>query len=224
MAEVANTMDERSRSPLADITGTDTVAETGGVCGVELREMPQAAAVLVAARRGETDAASAALAQVLGATPPATPAIAAAGDARILWSGPGKWLVMLDGAAAAAHSENIRAATKESAAIVDQSDMRVELALSGPHARDVLSRLVSIDVDAAAFPPGSAAMTGIAHVSGHVWLAPARTGQPEVFHILGPRSYAESLWHHVVVAAEQYGLRAITVADGARSHDTDAAD
>ncbi len=216
--------DDLGRSPLAGRRGTDTVETTGGICGVELREVSQTAAVLVIARRDRTDAASAALATVLGAAPPATPAIVHADDAHVLWSGPGKWLVMLDGTTAIARTAALSAALKDCAAVVDQSDMRVEMACAGPRARDAMAKLVGIDVHPTAFPPGSAAMTGIAHMSCYVWLAAAHEATPETFHILGPRSYAESLWHHAVIAAEEYGLRAVTLSDGDRLENADAAD
>lgn len=109
---------------------------------------------------------------------------------RILWSGRRQALVL--GAPLAVTG----------AAVTDQSDAWVALTLSGARARDVLSRLVPIDLRDRAFPEAATARTLLQHVT----VSLTRTA-PDAYLILAFRSMAGTLVHDITVAMENAAAR-----------------
>lgn len=81
-------------------------------------------------------------------------------------------------------------------AVLELSDSRVRLALSGPLVTAVLARCVPIDLRPAAFPVGEGRVAPIHEVA--IFLH--RTGV-EAFDLYLPRSTAVSLWEWIVEAA-----------------------
>jgi len=110
----------------------------------------------IAPFRGQTAAISDALAQAHGLPFPAPGALHDAGGTRIAWSGLDQ--AFLIGAAP-------DAGLARHAALTDQSDAWAQMILDGPSVRDVLARLVPIDLTHAACPPGSARRTLLGHMT-----------------------------------------------------------
>jgi heterotetrameric sarcosine oxidase gamma subunit len=124
-----------------------------------------------------------------------------AGPARIAWSGLDQaFLIGVDPAQAlAAH-----------AALIDQSDAWAHLAIDGADSRDVLARLVPIDLSPAACPKGSARRTLLGHMPCLI-LHPGGAA----FEILVLRSMAQSALHDLT--------RAMTAMAARRSRDGQSA-
>ena len=194
-----------ARSALAGTTPVITVSATGNRRGVVVEEVAPVHVLQVITRRGKAGAVVVALRDATGVDAPQTPTRIAKGDVALVWSGPGQWLVMSPGASET--SKRVTAALAGLAAVVDQSDARVHLRLTGPDVRAALAKLVMLDLHPGEFAPGAAAMTVIAHVPVHLWRLTDGVEGP-VFVIAGPQSYATSLWHHIVISAAEYGLDA----------------
>ncbi|MGE4481255.1 sarcosine oxidase subunit gamma [Acidocella sp.] len=126
-----------------------------------------------------------ALEAALGVVLPATPKRLSLGDADILWNGPGQWLVLgeLD-------------MPETLAAVTEQTDGLCLLTLSGPHAVEVLKRLLPIDI--ACFAEDDVAITTAAHIGVRVW----REGA--VFNLACFRSFAGALHHALAQAAQSF--------------------
>lgn len=196
-----------ARSPIAGTAAVSTVATAGGKPGVILTEQPAGTVLQIIARRGKTDAVRVALQSLTGLEAPPKPARVAKDNIALVWSGHGQWLLMTDAQSGAAIVTKAASVLTGLASLTDQSDARMHLKLAGPRTRDALAKLAGIDVHPAVFPAGAAAMTVIADIPVHLWRLPDQAEGP-AFEIAGPQSYAASLWHHVVVAAEEYGLQA----------------
>ena len=84
----------------------------------------------------------------------------------------------------------------ETGAVVELSDSRVRLALSGPLTVPVLARCLPIDLRPRAFPEGAGKTAPIHEVAVFIH----RTG-PESFELYLPAGYARSLWEWIVEAA-----------------------
>jgi sarcosine oxidase subunit gamma len=127
----------------------------------------------------------------LGVSLPAAGRTCPAGDILWVWSGPGSWLAIaeapVDVAAAAAF-----------AAITEQSDGKAIFVVSGPHARQILQKLVPIDLHEAEFLPDHTAVTLAGHIPVQIW----REG--ETFCLACFRSFAAAL-HHALADAETPG-------------------
>ncbi|MBN9508813.1 MAG: hypothetical protein J0I21_06780 [Alphaproteobacteria bacterium] len=81
------------------------------------------------------------------------------------------------------------AAAAEHGAAIDVSDARAVLRLSGPGSRDLLARLLPLDLHPRAFAPHHAASTVAAHIGVQVRQIDARP----TYDLACLRSYAESL-------------------------------
>jgi len=137
--------------------------------------------------------AKAALEAALGANLPPPNHALADGDVTWLWSGPDSWLAMaetgLDARLAAASSH---------AAITDQSDGKAIFLVSGPRAREILEKLVPIDLHEAEFLPGHTALTLAGHIPVQIWR------EDGAFALACFRSFAAAL-HHALAQAETPG-------------------
>ncbi len=164
--------------------GTGLPVELRGVAIAPLAFAPISA---IAPFRGrEADVAA-----MLGATLEVGTAVAL-GDARLVWAGFGQWFLI------GAPAPDLGGA----AAITEQGDGWAGLRLTGPATRDVLARLVPIDLDPAAFPPGRAARSLLGHVPA---LMVAIEGGCELFV---PRSYAGTAAEEISHAARAVAARA----------------
>lgn len=109
-----------------------------------------------------------------------------------LWNGPNAWLVLDEDAAPLAARTGGR--------VTDQSDGLYLFSVSGPFAREILKRLVPIDLREASFAPDAVAITHAAHIGVRIW----REGG--AFILACFRSFAPSL-HHALVEAEGAAAR-----------------
>jgi heterotetrameric sarcosine oxidase gamma subunit len=110
----------------------------------------------------------------------------------IIWNGPNSWLVLDEDASSLA--------VRTGGAVTDQSDGLFLFAISGPPAREILKRLVPIDLRETAFPPDAAAITHAAHIGVRIWR------ENDAFILACFRSFATSL-HHALAEAENSAAR-----------------
>ncbi len=131
---------------------------------------------------------------------------AADADGRVhaLWTGPGDWLVTCTEADRPLLETRLRAALEGmTGALTDVGHGFAVLNLSGPAAVDVLAQGCGIDLDPAVFTDGACAMTAMARMQVVIHRLPRGGG----YDVYVARSFAESLWHFVTVAALEFGYR-----------------
>lgn len=129
----------------------------------------------------------------LGLDLPTCPQRAIAGEIAFATTGPGAWLVTHEGGGKALVSA-LRPVIQGLAAITDQTGAYGVLRLSGLRVRDLLCRLVPLDLHPRAFEIGNVAATVSGHVGATVWrLADSDAGAP-VFEIAVYRSFAGYFW------------------------------
>jgi sarcosine oxidase subunit gamma len=150
----------------------------------KLVELPWVRRVLLAPLRGEP-------------APGPVGRVAAVGGGRIVWAGLGQWLV-----------EGEAAASTAGVAVTDQSDAWAGVALTGTAARDVLARLVPLDLDAAVFLPGTVARSMLRHV------ALLLIANDDGFELLVPRSMARTAIADIGAAMRAVAARAALTPGG----------
>jgi len=188
-------------SALADALKPGVYGDAGAAgAGIEIRELKPLAVVQVAAF--DPDRAAGAIGATLGAPAPSSRnGVATAGQATVLWTGPGRWLVIepesRDLASMLAHD-----CPGDVAAITDLGHARTVLRVEGPKVRDLLAKLCTLDLDSAVFPPGSCAQTQFGHV-GVLLYCRVQDG----FDVFLPRSFAVSAWESMIDAALEFGCR-----------------
>jgi sarcosine oxidase subunit gamma len=171
--------------------------------GVTVGEIPHRAIINI---RG--DAASAVfIAAVKTATGVDLPIVAnsvlSAGDLSILWLGPDEWwLVGPDQKRTELVDRLRRAFAGQHAAVTDVSESRTTISITGPAAREVLARGISLDLHPRVFGPGQCAQTGMskANVLLH------QTDDRPSYEIYILKSFADYLWRWIGLVAEDFGL------------------
>lgn len=146
-------------------------------------------------RSGELDRI---LSELLGAKPPRTPTVSQGRNARLIWSGPDRWLF------ASESGEVMRQVITKlagAAAVSDQSDARAVLRLWGPQVRNVLAKGCLIDLHPRAFRPGDVALTSIAHIGVQLW----QIDDGPTYDLAVFRSMAMSFWSWFQASAAEYG-------------------
>src|SRR5262249_23006503 len=91
------------------------------------------------------------------------------------------------------------------AAVMDQSDSRLVLHLSGPNVRDVLAKGVSIDLHPNVFRPGDIASTLVAYVGVQIDRLDATT-----YQLTAPRRMAGTIWSWLTASAAEFGYDVAT--------------
>lgn len=99
------------------------------------------------------------VADALGLPLPAANRVSESGGRRALWLGPDEWLVVAADGEERALVALLEDAVAGDGAVVDLSANRTGIALSGPHARDVLATCCSLDLHPRVFGPGQCAQT-----------------------------------------------------------------
>ena len=156
----------------------------------------------VAARRGKTGALVEAVRAVYAVEPPLKPRLAEGRNVAFAWAGPDQWLAIAEERGAPVLERELKAATSGLASIANQSDGRTVIAVSGPLARDLLSKHLPIDLHSRAFKPGDVALTYASHVGVILW----QTDAAPTFELACTRSFADTLWRWLVQAGAEYGL------------------
>jgi sarcosine oxidase subunit gamma len=87
------------------------------------------------------------------------------------------------------------------ATVVDQSDGRVLMGISGPSVRKILGRCVAVDLHPEVFEEGRSATMMCCHVAANV----ARTGA-DTFEIIVPRSLAGSVFEELMEMGREHAL------------------
>ncbi|MGB1008004.1 MAG: sarcosine oxidase subunit gamma, partial [Thalassobaculaceae bacterium] len=153
---------------------------------------------------GATSAAADALARHLGQTLPAAGAAVGGGDRpRVLWNGPGRWLIVApDGDGLPAR---VAAVVGDGAAVVDLSHGRAVMRIRGAVWRQILAKGTAIDLDPVALTGEQVRLTALFHVP--VVLDVRDDGA--AVDIFAARSLAPDLWAALTDAAGEFGYRIV---------------
>lgn len=135
---------------------------------------------------------------------------AAAPHVTALWQGPDEWLlVVADGDAAAVAERLNTALAGVHHQAVDVSDNFTAIELSGRHGRDLLAKLVTIDLHRRSFHAAEAVATRLAKAEIRLWLTADETLPSGLsFTIFVRRSFADYVWCLLADAGREWGLPA----------------
>jgi sarcosine oxidase subunit gamma len=117
-----------------------------------------------------------------------------------VWAGPDHWLAVAERGVSRDLEAELKSRLAGIASVVDQSDGRIVVRISGPHARDVLAKGVPIDLHPRAFSPGSVVITHASHIGVILW----QTDDAPTYEAALFRSYADSFTHWLFEAAAEF--------------------
>lgn len=126
-----------------------------------------------------------------GVTLPSEPKRVLGEGIAFLWSGPGQWLAVADRGSGRDLELELKPKLAGLAAVVDLSDGRQVVRISGARARDVLVKGVPIDLHPRAFKPNDVAITHASHIGVIMWQVDATPS----YDVAMFRSFADSFMH-----------------------------
>lgn len=192
-------MAEPDQNIIAVSAFTDWTAVASPAVGIDVIEDRSIAGITAFA--ATTDDVAARLAERYGVTPPeGTRRIVGDGGIVLQWAGPRQWLMMAPANTTADLEADVSQLLDGLAAVVDHTDARALLRISGPETRAVLAKVVGIDLHPRAFAIGDVAVTHAAHVGITIALV---DDQP-TFEISLSRSFADSFAAALVDAAAAF--------------------
>jgi sarcosine oxidase subunit gamma len=189
-------------SSLRAHTGADAGHGGDAAPGVVIAERIDVAICSVLARRGGADPLARAVQSAFTLELPQTSRYVGNGAIAFAWAGPGQWLALGERMTGPAFEQQLRAATGDAAAIIDQSHGRTLIRVSGPRARETLAKGVPIDLHPSAFGLGSAASTVVAYIGTHFWQVDAAPTYD--FSVASSLALAFLEW--LIEAAAEFGV------------------
>jgi sarcosine oxidase subunit gamma len=127
--------------------------------------------------------------------------VAVSNATRVLWIGPGRWLVC-EGEGHDLADRLAEHCKRDIAAITDLSHARTTIRIEGKAARAVLAKLCTLDFDPPAFPPDTCAQTQLGQIGA---LLDCRAA--DAFDIAVYRGFAQSGWEMLTDAALEFGYQ-----------------
>ncbi len=200
-------MPESGWAPRSAFAGLAAASAAGR--GVLVSDRDGLGLATVLARKAQLGALAARVREHYGMDLPDGPRRAAAGETAFVGTGPGAWLATCE-RGANAFAASLAQVLGATASVSDQSDGLAILRLTGPNVRDVLAKLVAIDVHPQAFRPGDAAGTTLSHMGVTLWRLEDGGDGAAVFELAIFRSLAGSLWHALDASAAEFGLAVVT--------------
>ena len=194
-----------SRSVLDRIAQPGRHGQLGGAPGVVLGECRYRGVVSLIARKGMATAVAAAARAAYGVALPLKPGSERSGAMTFIWAGPERWLVIAEDRSSEELAQSLRSVFAGLAAIAEQGDGRALIRISGPRARDVLAKILTIDLHPRVFRRGDTAITGAAHLEVQIWQV---DDQPS-YEIALFRGFAGSFWHWLIASAAEYGYEVV---------------
>jgi len=191
------------RSALAHFGLNTPAGQAKAAVGITVGEVAHRAIINIRGNPGDL-VFSAAVKVATGADLPiAANTVSVADDLRILWLGPNEWWVVAPDAKRAELIERLRQSfAGQHTAVCDVSESRTVITVTGPAARDVLARGISLDLHPRAFGPGQCAQTGMA--KANVVLHQIDNAPSYEIYIL--KSFSDYLWRWIGLVAEDFGL------------------
>jgi sarcosine oxidase subunit gamma len=192
------------RSPLAGLVVAGRFGAPAEVPGLLIEPRAMALAS-VTARRGQAAALAAAVKERYGVALPEGPRRASNDAIAFAGVGPGQWIASAATVGTAEFVTRLKSDLGAFAAVVDQSDSRLVLRLTGARVRDVLAKGVSVDLHPRVFKPGDVATTPVAHIGAQLDLL----DDAPTFQLTAPRSMAGSFWSWLTASAAEFGYEVI---------------
>lgn len=126
----------------------------------------------------------------MGLNVPSALSVTHSADRRVVWMSPDELLLIMPRADLFAVKDQLdQALAGQHAMVLDASDTRATVRLTGTKVADVLAKGAPVDTSDHGFPPGTARRTHMAGLSVAIWRLDATTWEVVTF-----RSYAHHLW------------------------------
>lgn len=190
------------RTPFAGLADRGRFGRTfADAAPLTLTERTNVAFLQIVARKGAAYRLLAAVREETGLDLPQGPLRVKRNGLSFHGTGPGQWLAVAENEASLGLLQNVVRVLDGLASIVDVTDGKAVLRVSGPAARQVLAKGCSLDLHPSAFGEESTARTAIALIPCQIWQVDAAPS----YDVAVDLSYAASFWHWITASAEEFG-------------------
>lgn len=166
---------------------TDLKSTSHAAFAIDIRDDMTIASI--ASAKGKVEEIKAAIQAAYSVTLPDKPVRVAGDGIAFIWHGPGQWMALADRGPNDRDLElELKPVLAGLAAVVDQSDGRAVVRVSGSRVRDVLAKGIAIDLHPSAFKANSVAITHAAHIGIVIW----QLDEQPAYEIAMFRSFADS--------------------------------
>ena len=191
--------------------GTRAVAERGEA-GVAMKEVPFKGLVNLRGKPGDKQFLAAAE-KALGTPLPLAPnTVAAKGEVTVLWLSPEEWLVITPDDGPRMADKLLGALSGLHVSVVDVSESRTCIHLTGPQARKVMMKAGPLDVHPRNFAVGHCAQTHLAKALTTIHHVSESEQDGPAYDIYVLRSFSDYLWRWLEDAGQEYGVAVLTQA------------
>lgn len=197
--------DSAPRWPMDDLFTYGRIGHAMGPAGTKILTRTRIELAELMPFKGREEALVATMRDLHGIHLPRLPRRVEGRQFACIWAGPGRWLLETDAVQQNA-MEDLERSLVGGAALVRQTDGRTLLRISGPKAREVLRKGVTIDLHPRSFGVGDTAITLVAGMDVHLW----QLNDLPTYDLLINRSIAGSFWHWLISAAAEFGLECAT--------------
>lgn len=144
-----------------------------------------------AAAKGRLQALAGAIREVYGVELPRRPERVVGHGIAFVWAGPDQWLAIADRALGRDLEQELRPLLRGLGSVVDQSDGRAVVRVSGSLVRQVLGKGVPVDLHSGSFSVNAVAITHASHIGVIIW----QLDDVPTFEMAMFRSYADCFMH-----------------------------
>ena len=144
-----------------------------------------------AAAKGRVQALIGAIREAYGVELPRHPDRVIGHGIAFVWAGPDQWLAIADRTERCDLEQELKPRLAGLASVVDQSDGRVVVRVSGSLARKVLAKGIPVDLHARSFGVNAVAITHASHIGVVIW----QLDDVPTFEMAMFRSFADSFTH-----------------------------
>ena len=172
-----------------------------GKTGVTLRELTACTLAELTAFKGQKEALATVIVTAFGIALPSANKTASKDGVTFVSVGPGKWLVTGEGSAERDLVAQLQKSAGPLAAVVDQSDARAVVEISGDKARSALAKGVMVDLDPVVFKTGDAAVS----FAVQFWITLWQMNDAPTYRLAVFRSMGRDLLHWLESSAAEFG-------------------
>lgn len=196
-------MADFSLSPHTALTRAPILPAPGvGPKAVTISLPPTMALASVIARKGQTEPLTRTVETAFGIRLPSGPKRVVGTGISFIGTAPGQWLATGEAALLDGLVDRLADRISAFAAVIDQSDSRTLIRITGPKARAALAKGLPIDLHPRRFQTGDAALTVMALFAVQLW----QVDDSPAFDILVSRSSADDFLALLIANAAEYGL------------------
>jgi methylglutamate dehydrogenase subunit D len=194
-------LDQRARAPFTKVARSGRFGTGTPNTGLVIEERTNLTLATVMSRRAAEQNLKRAVVAAYGLDLPDGPRAAVKDGVSFAGIGVGQWLAAAETSPGGDFISHLRKHLAGLASIVDQSDGRVVLRLSGDRARDVLAKGIPLDLHPRNFRTGDVASTMVAYIGIQIQQIDDRPA----FQLMAFRSFAGSLLSWLTKSAAEYG-------------------